>query len=45
MTAARGIPVGPDSADTADRIQSAIESVVTGESDAASATESAINAP
>jgi ABC-type glycerol-3-phosphate transport system substrate-binding protein len=45
MTAARSIPVGPDSADTADRIQSAIESVVTGESDAASATESAINAP
>jgi ABC-type glycerol-3-phosphate transport system substrate-binding protein len=44
MAAARSIPVGPDSANTAGRIQSAIVSVVTGESDAAAATEAAINA-
>lgn len=44
LAAARSIPVGPDSANTSDRIQNAVVSVVTGESDAAAATEAAINA-
>ena len=43
MAGARSIPVGPEYADTAARIQTAIVSVVAGESDAAAATEAAIN--
>ena len=43
MAAARSIPAGTDSALTAGRIQTAIVAVVSGESDAASATEAAIN--
>jgi ABC-type glycerol-3-phosphate transport system substrate-binding protein len=43
LVAARSIPVGPDYASTAERIQAAIVAVVSGESDAAAATEAAIN--
>jgi ABC-type glycerol-3-phosphate transport system substrate-binding protein len=43
MAATRSIPAGPEYADTAERIQTAISAVVTGESDASSATEAAIN--
>lgn len=43
MTAARSIPAGTDSSITAGRIQTAIVTVVSGESDAAAATEAAIN--
>jgi ABC-type glycerol-3-phosphate transport system substrate-binding protein len=43
LAAARSIPVGSDYALTADRINTAIVSVVTGQSDAATAAEAAIN--
>jgi ABC-type glycerol-3-phosphate transport system substrate-binding protein len=43
LVQARGMPVGPDYAATAGRIQSAIEAVVRGQSDAATATDAAIN--
>jgi ABC-type glycerol-3-phosphate transport system substrate-binding protein len=43
LVAARSIPVGPDYASTAERIQAAIVAVVGGKSDAAAATEATIN--
>ena len=43
LAAARALPVGSDYAQTAARINAAILAVVSGESDAASATEAAIN--
>jgi ABC-type glycerol-3-phosphate transport system substrate-binding protein len=43
MAAARSIPVGGDYGNTAAQIQAAIVSVVSGERDAAAATDAAIN--
>ncbi len=43
LAAARSIPVGADYPATAERIQTAIVAVVSGESDAAAATEAAVN--
>jgi ABC-type glycerol-3-phosphate transport system substrate-binding protein len=43
LATARSVPVGSDYAITADRIQGAIVEVVSGESDAAAATEAAMN--
>ena len=44
LAAARGLPIGSDSAASAARIQAAILSVVNGEADAEAATEAAMNA-